>query len=160
LFAATFALLTTQACSPSPLGGKHLDRNESDSTGRKDSKKEKGEDGAERQPTSTKVAVFGTIYSVLVSPRCRNCHGTESGPLQGDDSHPHTMGVSRDTACSQCHASENTAEGPPGATGWRMPPSGMEFKDRTAAELCARLKDKAQNGGKTLDQLREHFEND
>src|SRR5688572_28461352 len=37
------------------------------------------------------VAAFLKVYEVLMSPRCMNCHPAGDIPLQGDDSHLHTM---------------------------------------------------------------------
>src|SRR4249919_2013113 len=38
---------------------------------------------------------FLDVYKVLMSPRCMNCHPAGDIPLQGDDSHQHTMNVQR-----------------------------------------------------------------
>src|SRR5688572_7707842 len=37
------------------------------------------------------VKAFMDVYKVLMSPRCMNCHPSGNIPLQGDDSHLHTM---------------------------------------------------------------------
>ena len=37
------------------------------------------------------VKAFMDVYKVLMSPRCMNCHPSGDIPLQGDDSHLHTM---------------------------------------------------------------------
>src|SRR6266545_4787669 len=37
------------------------------------------------------VKAFMDVYKVLMSPRCMNCHPSGDVPLQGDDSHLHTM---------------------------------------------------------------------
>ena len=41
------------------------------------------------------VKAFMKVYKVLMSPRCMNCHPAGDAPLQGDDSHVHTMNVQR-----------------------------------------------------------------
>src|SRR5882672_8754726 len=41
------------------------------------------------------VEAFMQVYKVLMSPRCMNCHPAGDQPLQGDDSHIHTMSVQR-----------------------------------------------------------------
>src|SRR6201996_7971632 len=41
------------------------------------------------------VTAFMSVYKVLMSPRCMNCHPSGDAPLQGDDSHIHTMNVKR-----------------------------------------------------------------
>src|SRR5258707_12101221 len=63
------------------------------------------------------VSAFGDIASVLTSPRCLNCHLAGQSPLQGDDSHAHTMNVKRGAdgrgtpamRCTNCHQSTNSA---------------------------------------------------
>ena len=55
------------------------------------------------------------VYKVLMSPRCMNCHPAGDAPLQGDDSHVHTMNVERGkdgkgvyaAKCSNCHQPAN-----------------------------------------------------
>src|SRR6188508_679699 len=37
------------------------------------------------------VQAFMKVYDVLMHPRCMNCHPKGDVPLQGDDSHLHTM---------------------------------------------------------------------
>src|SRR4051794_16537911 len=57
------------------------------------------------------VAAFTQVYSVLMHPRCMNCHPKGDVPLQGDDSHFHTMAPKRGKdghglyamKCSNCH---------------------------------------------------------
>src|SRR6478609_8859341 len=41
------------------------------------------------------VKAFMDVYKVLMSPRCMNCHPSGDVPLQGDDSHLHTMSPQR-----------------------------------------------------------------
>src|SRR5437868_12222576 len=40
-------------------------------------------------------AAFLEVYKVLMHPRCMNCHPNGDQPLQGNDSHVHTMNVKR-----------------------------------------------------------------
>ena len=51
---------------------------------------------------------------------------------------------------------------PPGHPEWHLPPANMPmvFEGKTASELARQLKDPAQNGGKTLDQIVHHVEQD
>src|SRR2546423_11588006 len=57
------------------------------------------------------VKAFLQVYKVLMSPRCMNCHPSGDIPLQGDDSHLHTMFPRRGTEgkgiyamkCANCH---------------------------------------------------------
>lgn len=113
---------------------------------------------------------WGTVYEVLVSPRCMNCHPVGDAPLQTDQSIPHAMNISRQSQangleCATCHQPFNTEvygapgeAGPPGAPHWQLPPKDMPmvFQDRTPTELCEQLKRPADNGNKTLEELVEH----
>lgn len=115
---------------------------------------------------------FGKVYEVLMSPRCMNCHPVGDKPLQTDQSKPHAMNISRQSEangmkCSTCHQEKNSDEigivgGPPGAPNWHLPPKEMPliFQGRTAPQLCAQLKDPAQNGNKNLAQLLHHVGHD
>ncbi len=100
------------------------------------------------------------IFRVMTHPRCLNCHSAGVSPTQGDDRHPHVPGVTAGTDCSQCHGDSNgTAPGsPPGAPGWRKAP--FPFVNKSKAQLCQQIKTPAQNGGRTLDQLRHHVSED
>jgi hypothetical protein len=114
------------------------------------------------------VAAFKEVYKVLMSPRCMNCHPAGDTPLQGDDSHLHTMGPKRGTdgkglyamKCANCHQAANTPgmHTPPGNPNWHLPPAGMKmvFQGKTARELALQIKDYNQNGHKNKQQLLEH----
>ena len=41
--------------------------------------------------SAASIAAFDKVYQVLMSPRCMNCHPAGDIPLQGDDSHIHSM---------------------------------------------------------------------
>jgi hypothetical protein len=131
---------------------------------------------AKPEPTPAQKAAgakaFGKVYSVLMSPRCMNCHPAGDAPLQTDQSKPHAFNISRASVeagldCSTCHQDRNADEigapgGPPGAPNWHLPEKEMPliFEGRTPAQLCAQLKDPEQNGHKTLDQLLHHVGHD
>ena len=114
------------------------------------------------------VKAFETVYKVLMSPRCMNCHPAGDIPLQGDDSHLHVMGPKRGTdgkgvyamKCSNCHQETNTPglHTPPGNPEWHLPPSDMKmvFEGKSAHELAAQLVDKKRNGNKDIKKLIEH----
>ena len=114
------------------------------------------------------VKAFMQAYTVLMSPRCMNCHPAGDVPLQGDDSHLHTMLPQRGkdgkgiTAmkCANCHQETNTPglHTPPGSPNWHLPPADMKmvFEGRTPHELAKQLMDPKQNGNKTKKQLIEH----
>jgi len=114
------------------------------------------------------VAAFNKVYEVLMSPRCMNCHPAGDIPLQGDDSHLHTMSPIRGkdgkgvTAmkCSNCHQPTNTPglNTPPGNPKWALPPADMKmvFQGRSPRELALQIMDYKRNGHKTKAQLIEH----
>jgi len=114
------------------------------------------------------VKAFETVYKVLMSPRCMNCHPAGDIPLQGDDSHLHAMAPKRGVEgkgvyamkCSNCHQETNTPglHTPPGNPEWHLPPAAMKmvFQGKTAHELAKQLVDKKQNGNKDIKKLIEH----
>ncbi|MEP6612289.1 MAG: hypothetical protein ABJA76_10405 [Mucilaginibacter sp.] len=118
------------------------------------------------------VKAFMSVYKVLMSARCMNCHPSGDVPLQGDDSHLHTMNVKRGAdghglyavRCSNCHQAENTRglHMPPGNPKWGLPPANtrMVFQGRTPRQLALQLLDPKQNGGRTKAQLIDHMAND
>jgi hypothetical protein len=132
--------------------------------------KNKGIEAA-RDEAASKEA-FLAVYKVLMSPRCMNCHPKGDAPLQGDDSHVHTMDVTRGhdgkglnaMKCANCHQSGNMPglNMPPGNPNWQMPPADMPmvFEGKSPKELALQLKDPNQNGHKTLQQLIEHVSHD
>lgn len=130
---------------------------------------------AKKAPIKDSVAsvkAFMQVYKVLMSPRCMNCHPAGDTPLQGDDSHLHTMGITRGpdgkgmyaARCSNCHQPENTAglHMPPGNPKWGLPPARMKmvFQGRTPRQLATQLLDPKQNGGRTKARLIDHMAND
>lgn len=118
------------------------------------------------------VRAFNKVYAVLMSPRCVNCHPAGDVPLQGDDSHLHTMLPERGAdgkglfamKCANCHQPENTPgpHTPPGNPNWHLPPADMKmvFQGKTAHELAKQLLDPQQNGHKNKQQLIEHADDD
>lgn len=111
------------------------------------------------------VKAFMSVYKVLMSARCMNCHPSGDAPLQGDDNHIHAMNVRRgvdgkglySVRCSNCHQPENTAglHMPPGNPKWGLPPANMRmvFQGRSPRQLALQLLDPKQNGGRTKAQL-------
>ncbi|MCY7328074.1 MAG: hypothetical protein LH618_05975 [Saprospiraceae bacterium] len=118
------------------------------------------------------VKAFMQVYTVLMSPRCMNCHPSGDVPLQGDDSQLHTMSPQRGQdgkgvfamKCTNCHQPTNTPglHTPPGNTNWHLPPSEMKmvFQGKTPHQLARQLVDPAQNGHKNKKQLIEHAMDD
>jgi hypothetical protein len=121
-----------------------------------------------RKDSVKSVKAFLDVYKVLMSPRCMNCHPVGDVPLQGDDSHLHTMLPRRGKdgkglyamKCMNCHQPANTAglNAPPGNPEWHLPPSNMKmvFEGKTANQLARQLVDPRLNGNKNLKQLIEH----
>ena len=114
------------------------------------------------------VKAFTAVYAVLMSPRCMNCHPAGDIPLQGDDSHLHTMFPKRGVEgkgvlamkCANCHQPENTPglHTPPGNPNWHLPPANMKmvFEGKTPRQLAKQLIDPNQNGHKNMKKLIEH----
>jgi hypothetical protein len=121
------------------------------------------------------LAAFETVRAVLQHPRCQNCHIPGDAPLQFDAGLPHAMAVVRGPdgkgvpglPCATCHGVANRPPSygphvPPGAPNWHLPPPErkMVFIGLPSGELCRRLKDEKQNGGKNLDALFHHMAED
>jgi hypothetical protein len=115
------------------------------------------------------AAAFSAILPVLHHPRCMNCHSRGDVPRQGDEGHLHSMGVRRGPdgdgvspiRCSTCHQEKNSAgaHAPPGAPDWEMPPAAMPmiWEGLDDRQLCELLKDPAQNGHKSLEEVVQHM---
>lgn len=117
-------------------------------------------------------AAFLDVYSVLMHPRCLNCHPAGDRPLQGDDSHVHTQNIKRGAEgmgvyaqqCDTCHQSANLpgANMPPGSPTWKLSGPGMPlvFQGKSPRQLAEQLKDPARNGHRTLRELVSHVTED
>jgi cytochrome c5 len=126
---------------------------------------------AQRDQAESRAA-FLAAYTVLMHPRCMNCHPKGDAPLQGDDSHIHAQNVQRGPdgkglfamKCANCHQLKNLPgqNMPPGHPEWHLPPANMRmvFEGRTPAQLARQLIDPKQNGGKTLQQIIHHSAED
>jgi hypothetical protein len=125
-----------------------------------------------QQPDSAGLTAFRAVTSVLMSPRCVNCHIAGDAPLQGDDGHTHIMRIKRGAdgrgtpavQCRTCHQTTNSAalHGPPGVDGWRLPPreTPMAWHGVSPGALCRNLKTPSMTGGRSLAQLAEHVNDD
>ncbi len=123
---------------------------------------------AGKKDSIASVEAFKRAYQVLMSPRCMNCHPAGDVPLQGDDSHLHTMAPQRGPdgkglsamKCANCHQPTNTpgVHTPPGDPNWHLPPADMKmvFEGRTPHQLAKQLIDPEQNGHKSMEQLMAH----
>jgi hypothetical protein len=122
----------------------------------------------EKPDSVASVKAFMKVYAVLMSPRCMNCHPAGDVPLQGDDSHLHTMSPIRGEdgkgvyamKCSNCHQPTNSAglNTPPGNPKWALPPADMKmvFEGRSPRELALQIMDYNRNGHKNKTQLIAH----
>jgi mono/diheme cytochrome c family protein len=118
------------------------------------------------------VKAFMQVYKVLMSPRCLNCHPAGDVPLQGDDSHVHSMLPKRGKdgkglyamKCGNCHQPENLPglHKPPGNPNWHLPPANMKmvFEGKSPRQLAKQLLDPKQNGNKNKQKLLEHAHDD
>lgn len=125
-----------------------------------------------RRDSIESVKAFLQVYTVLMSPRCMNCHPSGDVPLQGDDNHLHVMLPQRGKdgkgvyamKCMNCHQPTNVPglHTPPGNPNWHLPPADMKmvFQGKTPHQLAKQLIDPQQNGHKTLEQLIEHANDD
>ncbi len=114
------------------------------------------------------AALFTEMNKVISHPRCANCHPRSGGPTQGDDMRPHEPPVVRGAGlgaagmeCFTCHGDENvefaSMKGSvPGARPWHLPPPSMGWAGAGAAQICAQIKDRELNGGRSLDDIVAH----
>lgn len=121
-----------------------------------------------RKDSVASVKAFKQVYSVLMSARCMNCHPSGNIPLQGDDSHLHTMSPQRGVdgkgiyamKCANCHQATNTPglHTPPGNPNWHLPPADMKmiFQGRSPRQLAKQIVDPKQNGHKDMKKLIAH----
>jgi hypothetical protein len=119
--------------------------------------------------TERSRALFTEAGKVLLSPRCLNCHPNGDRPTQGDDLHQHEPMVVRGQAnlgatalrCMTCHQGANFAPaGVPGHPQWHLAPLSMAWQGKSLGQICAQLKDRKRNGGKSLAQIQEHMGHD
>jgi hypothetical protein len=112
---------------------------------------------------------FDPVASVLMSPRCINCH-QDQFPRQGDTRTVHQPLVVRGKdghgaptlPCQTCHQETNTAGGfVPGVKDWHLAPLSMLWEGKTKEQICEQIKDPARNGGRrTPEQVIEHMKTD
>jgi hypothetical protein len=120
------------------------------------------------------LAAWNDVYSVLVSPRCLNCHTATSFPQQGDDRHRHFANVTRGPegrgvpglTCAGCHQVANAdSTGVPGAPDWHLAPLSMQWQDAegralSSADVCRSVTDRSRNNGLDGHGLLKHHERD
>src|ERR1043165_1031891 len=92
----------------------------------------------ERPTTTAALAAWDQVSSVLISPRCINCHTATNYPQQGDDRHRHFANVIRGPEgkgvpglnCASCHHEANAdSTGVPGGPDWHLPPLTRQWQD-------------------------------
>ena len=104
----------------------------------------------DRVTTAAGLAAWDQVYSVLISPRCINCHTATNYPQQGDDRHRHFANVVRGPEgkgvpglnCIGCHQEQNAdSTGVPGGPNWHLAPLSMQWQDAERSTLvqCCRL---------------------
>jgi hypothetical protein len=119
------------------------------------------------------LAAWAKVYSVLVHPRCLNCHTATNYPQQADDRHKHLYHVVRGAnghgvpalQCVTCHQGANAeSTGVPGAPGWHLAPLSMAWQDThdkvlSSAEVCKIVSNPARNGHLDGPGLVRHMQN-
>lgn len=99
------------------------------------------------------------VRSVLVHPRCINCHTAVDYPQQGDARRRHFANVVRGPdgngvpglQCATCHQESNAdSTGAPGSHNWHLAPLSMAWQDRndqplSSAAICRAITDRRKN---------------
>jgi hypothetical protein len=120
------------------------------------------------------VALFTEAARVIQHPRCLNCHPRTRRPTQGDDRHPHIPPMEAGPAdhgppalpCASCHGDRNVATlgssiaSVPGQPLWSLAPAAFAWQGQSPGAICAQIKDRARNGGRSLAQIHEHMATD
>ena len=125
-------------------------------------------------PIERSAALFNEAMKVISHPRCLNCHPVTRVPTQGDGLRPHMPPVNATEtgigpaglSCQTCHQAQNVATyagsiaSIPGHPHWHLAPAEMGWQGRSAAAICAQIKDPARNGNRTPAMLHEHMATD
>jgi hypothetical protein len=115
------------------------------------------------------AALFGELGKVLTHPRCVNCHPAGDHPRQGDQARLHQPPVERGAdghglsamRCSICHQQANFDPARvPGHPEWHLAPREMAWEGKSLGEICAQIKDRERNGGRSLEELVHHIGTD
>ena len=105
------------------------------------------------------LAAWEQVRSVLVHPRCINCHTAVDYPQQGDSRRRHFANVVRGPdgngvpglQCATCHQESNAdSTGVPGSHNWHLAPLSMAWQDRndkplSSGAICRALTDRQRN---------------
>src|SRR6185369_1061820 len=118
------------------------------------------------------LAAWNQVYSVLISPRCLNCHTATNYPQQGDDRHRHFANVIRGPEgkgvpalnCLSCHHEANAdSTGVPGGPDWHLAPLSMKWQDLndrplSSAAVCRAVTDRSKNENMDGQALLKHHD--
>lgn len=129
-------------------------------------------DAAANERATAGLAAWDQVYSVLISPRCINCHTATNYPQQGDDRHRHFANVIRGPegkgvpalTCIACHQEENAdSTGVPGGPNWHLAPLSMQWQDLndrplSSAAVCRSVTDRSKNENMDAPALLKHHE--
>ncbi|MFY9825936.1 MAG: PQQ-binding-like beta-propeller repeat protein [Thermoanaerobaculia bacterium] len=127
-----------------------------------------------KPPVSGGTPAWQKVYSVLTNQRCINCHTVTNYPRQTDVRYPHIFSVVRGAddkgapvaRCTSCHGTANDPlTGIPGAPNWRLAPLTMAWESAPGIpmkgpELCETLKDRLNNGDRSLADLLGHLKDE
>lgn len=105
------------------------------------------------------LAAWDQVHSVLIHPRCINCHTAVDYPQQGDERRRHYANVVRGPdghgvpglQCVTCHQASNAnSTGVPGGDNWHLAPLSMAWQDRndqalSSAAICRAITDRRTN---------------
>jgi hypothetical protein len=105
------------------------------------------------------IAAWEQVRSVLVHPRCINCHTAVDYPQQGDTRRRHFANIVRGPdghgvpalQCATCHQESNAdSTGVPGSHNWHLAPLSMAWQDRndrplSSAAICRAITDRRKN---------------
>ena len=121
------------------------------------------------------LAAWEKVYSVLISPRCINCHTATNYPQQGDDRRRHFANVVRGGEegqgvpglhCAGCHQDVNAdSTGVPGSPNWHLAPLSMRWQDTndrplSSAAVCRAVTDRSRNHNMDGPKLLKHNSED
>ena len=122
--------------------------------------------------TAQGLTAWQQVYSVLIHPRCINCHTATNYPQQGDDRVRHFANVVRGPEnkgvpglhCASCHQETNAdSTGVPGGHNWHLAPLSMQWQDvndrpLSSEAVCRALKDRSKNHNLDGPGLLKHHE--
>jgi hypothetical protein len=105
------------------------------------------------------LAAWQQVHSVLIHPRCINCHTAVDYPQQGDGRRRHFANVVRGPdgngvpglQCATCHQESNAnSTGVPGSHNWHLAPLSMAWQDRndqplSSSAICRAITDRRKN---------------